>query len=416
MTDLLSRYRARNKSHHLDLDLTSYMEGMSPLTEALDREASQDKNVIYIHVPFCHKICSFCSMRRSLSKIHPDYKEALLDHIRFIGQTKYGRSTTIDSVYFGGGTPTTMDQEDLAEVLEALSKHFKLQKNAEISMETTLTELDPGKLKALAGHGLNRISVGVQTFNDRGRALFNRKGSGDFAYRRVSDYLKTGFSNVNLDLIYSYPGQTLEDLEEDLRKFGDLDIGGFSFYSLILMESAKLGREAGGPEASSQDAILRDFDFYTRLVEEAETRGFEFLELTKMVRPGRDDYRYIVRNHQGRDIIPLGAGAGGSIGGTLLMNPIGLEDYFAKVKNPNLFMGMDFSQAYFDIQKATALVQFGKIDPRMLAQPERKRVLDFCQDLEADGLAKKEGDIFYLTHLGRYWGNNISEDYKSLLL
>lgn len=223
--------------------MNKYIKTSVSLEEILSQENPKKNTVMYIHVPFCSKICSFCNMRRSLSKVYEDYDKFLIKHINMIGNTIYGKTTTIDSVYFGGGTPTTMNEKQLAGVLNAIYDNFHINKNAEISMETTLTELTPEKLKYLKNYGLNRISVGVQTFSDKGRILLNRTGNGKFAKERILNYLDTGFKNVNIDLIFNYPYQTEDELREDMNIIGELDLAGYSMYSLILDNNSQLAKK-----------------------------------------------------------------------------------------------------------------------------------------------------------------------------
>ena len=135
--------------------------------------------VIYIHIPFCRKICSFCTMIRVPGPAAGDYAGLVVKEIRRYQKLDYIRQLTFQAVYFGGGTPTTLSSRAIKEILTAVRKNFRLARDAEITFESTVSELTEDKIDTLQECGVNRISVGVQTFSDRGRQLLGRLGSGD---------------------------------------------------------------------------------------------------------------------------------------------------------------------------------------------------------------------------------------------
>lgn len=396
--------------------MNKYIKTSVSLEEILSQENPKKNTVMYIHVPFCSKICSFCNMRRSLSKVYEDYDKFLIKHINMIGNTIYGKTTTIDSVYFGGGTPTTMNEKQLAGVLNAIYDNFHINKNAEISMETTLTELTPEKLKYLKNYGLNRISVGVQTFSDKGRILLNRTGNGKFAKERILNYLDTGFKNVNIDLIFNYPYQTEDELREDMNIIGELDLAGYSMYSLILDNNSQLAKKVNQAAIKVKNDLKHDRYFHNIVVEEGEKHGYEFFEFTKMVKPDRDKYKYIKNRNTGEDTIPIGAGAGGEIMGAVGMNPIDIKKYIDSINNFKNIQLIQFSKDYEIIQKATKAVQFGKIDLSLVPAHLQDVAEKFLNQLVVEGMLIKDDKTFILTKDGKYWGNNINKEYTELLI
>lgn len=411
-----SRYESRSKDHHSTTNVKKYIQGPKKLGDILINENKKENTVMYIHVPFCTKICSFCNMRRSLSDVYEDYDKLLVKHIEKIGNSQYGKTTTLDSIYFGGGTPTTMNEEQLSSVLNAIYKNFKIKENAEISMETTLTELSPEKLKHLASNGLNRISVGIQTFDDLGRQLLNRTGNGEFAKKRLTEYLDSGFRNVNIDLIYNYPYQTEAELKKDLKIIGELDLAGFSMYSLILDNNSRLARKVEKSIIKIKNDVNHDRRYYDIVVEDGKKSGYDFFEFTKMVRPNRDEYKYICHRNSGEDTIPIGAGAGGSIMGAMGMNPISIKEYIEKLENVEDIVFTQFSKSYQDIAKASKIVQFGKFDISLVPSHIQDVARNYITELMDDGMVVGEGDNYQLTKEGRYWGNNINKEYMDLLV
>lgn len=415
--DIFTRYKERNRSHHLGGDMKVFDIRPKRLGDVLNSSVKTEDNVIYIHIPFCPKICTFCNMRRSLADPYKEYVELLKKNIELYGKTNLVKNATIDAIYFGGGTPTTLSKEELVEVLKSLKDNFNVKEDAEISSETTLTEMTEDKLEAMMEAGLNRISVGVQTFNNRGRKMFNRINSGEFAVERLKEYKKIGFPNINIDLIYDFPTQTIDELKEDMEIISSLDISGFSMYSLILMGNTILSSQVGEKKDERED-LIRDFEYYSTVVNEGEKSGFEFLELTKMVKPGRDGYRYIVNRHNNKFTFPIGSGAGGSILNSGVMNPLKRDEYEDFLENFYDNKVMYVEDSYYDIKKAVSRSQFGEIDLSYLKDYQYPVIDKFVSQLLDENLIEEteNSNIYKFTHLGKFWGNNINSEYQDLLI
>jgi len=312
-------FQTRLKTHHSAMaDGNKYFMGPRNLVEVAStpQSVSAKDSTIYIHIPFCSKICSFCNMRRSLSDPYKEYADLIVREIEEYSKLPFVQSMVFDAVYFGGGTPTTLEAEDLKKILRALKAKFSFTEDAEFTIETTVTELSEEKLHMFYEEGVNRFSVGIQTFYDEGRAQLGRKGNGEYAYSKLRTIKDMGFQILSMDVIYNYPNQTLDILKGDLDKIIELDLDGFSMYSLINMKETKIG-VAG-------DAKLDEEMFYF-IGEYMEAAGYSFLELTKMVKG--DSYKYIMNRHRGGDTLPLGQGAGGSVNGLAMMNPIERTKY-----------------------------------------------------------------------------------------
>lgn len=433
------RFTNRLKSHHIGKDMMSFARFPRPLREILDSEGKPDQ-VIYIHVPYCTNICSFCNMNRSFSKPDPNYANYVIEQIKQFAHTRRFGTSTIDSIYFGGGTPSVLSADDINRILDAIAKSVKLSPTVEISLETSLTDLGIDKLKAIKEHGVNRLSIGVQTFSDRGRALLERRGSGDYAKRELSLLLREGITNINIDLIYNYLNETPEELENDIKTIKELDIAGFSFYSLIIMQASKLGKRYAKAGIKPADTPV-DFAFFTRIVE--ASKPFDFLELTKLVQPGRDRYAYIRQRLAGKDTFPLGAGAGGTIGEGMMMNPVSLSDFLEKnVRGFDSLMCMTMSPAYFAYKRAIDTVQLLSFDPKNLAISDQvahqrealsdtaeksadllardqqlvERADAYMQALCSEGYVYENDGHYTLTQLGAFWGNNIVSDLWNMVI
>ncbi len=401
-------FKERAKTHHSAMgDSKKHMLGMGTVGDVLRIENQNDKGnaTIYIHVPFCNKICSFCNMRRSLQKPDEGYAKLIIAEIEQYATLPYIQSTTFDAVYFGGGTPTTLDTESLCNILKALKVNFRFTQDAEFTIETTVTELTEEKMDRMIACGVNRFSVGVQTFDDEGRHKMGRIGSGEVAYQRLKQLKSYEGVIVSMDLIYNYPNQTLESLYVDLNKIIELDLDGFSMYSLINMKETSIDQA----QNEENDKKM----FYT-IAEHMKAHGYRFLELTKMVK--KDRYKYIMNRHQGADTLPLGAGAGGSVNHLAMMNPIAIAEYAQSIEAITKKQGMLFAPEYSEIVRFKGSVQTIQLPENESLYRDKAVYENFREQLlENRMIYKAENQKYLLTEKGIFWGNTISRQLADML-
>ncbi|ADY55785.1 Radical SAM domain protein [Syntrophobotulus glycolicus DSM 8271] len=394
------RLKSHHELHNIKKDFTISRMDVNEYIKSIpgvSREA-----VIYIHIPYCRKICSFCNMMRRLGSPGDDYARLIIREIRSYGELDYIRQLTFQAVYFGGGTPTTLSSRAIQEILAALRESFRLADDAEITLESTVSELTEEKINVLHEGGVNRISVGIQTFNDRGRQLLGRNGSGKEAYQKLLLLKSLGFENVNIDIIYHYPHQTREELDEDLNKVFSLGLASFSFYSLIMHPDSAL--QISSPSENDTDRALFD-----RLYARSIDQGFAILELTKLSR--HDRYRYITARHDGADTLALGAGAGGTLGDMIYMNPISLENYqnYVESGSDRKRVGVVTKNQYRTVARLIGAMQRGRIPRHEYADLLGGRGQRLTERLLAEGYATETEDGCRLTPKGIYWGNNICD-------
>ncbi|WP_310605588.1 coproporphyrinogen-III oxidase family protein [Anaerosporobacter sp.] len=398
-------FKERIKTHHSAMgEGKQYLRGPGNVKQVLSVAEDDASNaVIYIHVPFCAKICTFCNMRRSLQEPSKEYADLIVEEIKEYSKLEYVKSRIFDAVYFGGGTPTTLSTADLTKILRALKESFQFTEDAEFTVETTVTQLQEEKWRTLIEEGINRFSVGIQTFNNKGRAMMGRIGSGETAYELLKALKQTDVV-VSMDLIYNYSEQSMDDLYDDLDKMIELDLDGFSMYSLIDMKETKIS------EAQGQD---NDEKMFFVISEHMEKAGYHFLELTKMVK--RDSYRYIMNRHAGADTLPLGAGAGGSMHGLAMMNPIDIDEYRESIRNFDKRMGMQFSPDYKEVVCFKGDIQTIRLPRNTSLYKEEKDYQKMLEELIQNEMVSKVGDGFSLTKKGVYWGNTISRELYNLI-
>lgn len=397
-------FKERIKTHHSAMgEGKKHLKGPANVSELLSVAKDGENNaVIYIHVPFCTKICTFCNMRRSLQVPLKEYADLIVEEIKEYSKLDYVKNTIFDAVYFGGGTPTTLSSADLTKILRTLKAELRFTEDAEFTVETTVTELQEEKWRTLIEEGVNRFSIGIQTFSDEGRKLMGRIGGGEKAYELLKA-LKQMNVTVSMDLIYNYPGQTMEDLYEDLNKIIELDLDGFSMYSLIDMKETRISAAQG------QD---NDEKMFFAISEYMEKAGYRFLELTKMVK--QDSYRYIMNRHAGADTLPLGAGAGGSMRGVAMMNPINLDEYKESIHNFNKRVGMEFLPSYKEMVCFKGDVQTIRLPRNTKLYKDKDAYEAILNKLIENEMVYKKNEEFLLTTKGVFWGNTISRELYNL--
>lgn len=409
------RYDKRLKSHHDSMVLIKSMaQGRNNISEYIKNIAVNKKpGAIYIHVPFCSKICNFCSMQRTLSRPADDYADMVIEQIKYYSSFKYIQDSKYNCVYFGGGTPTTLGTENLRRILMALKEYMPLTEEVEITSETTITELTDEKIDMFMDEGVNRLSIGVQTFSDKGRKVLGRRGNADKVYNKLEYLNKKKFPNINIDVIYNYEGETINDLNNDIESILRLNLSGFSFYSLIINDNSNMGQSIFDKERFYKESFLRDKEFFYLIANRFLEKGFEFLELTKMVRPAGDKYQYIKTRYGGGDTLPIGAGAGGMLGNSLLHNSFDLNEFRRNIANikDNPFFGIEVNAQYKIINYLIGCLQFGKINiDDFKGQPFYNKLTELLNEISKNGLIEIEDNIYKLNKDGFFWGNNISNE------
>lgn len=185
---------------------------------------------IYIHIPYCKKKCHYCNFfSLATSKYRDVFVDALLKEIH---QRKTEINQSITSIYFGGGTPSLLSRKELDDIFNQIYKDYQIEKNIEITLEANPDDLSQAYVKELQNTNVNRLSIGIQSFNDRDLESVNRAHSGKEAYESVLRAKEAGFTNLSLDLIYGIPSSDLHIWENNLKKIKELDADHLSAYSL----------------------------------------------------------------------------------------------------------------------------------------------------------------------------------------
>lgn len=398
-------FKERIKSHHRSKLFESVSASENELFDALEQPAKDSDCVIYLHVPFCDNICSFCSMMRSkLGDELDEYAKFLIRQIKDYGEMPYFDTKSVKSIYFGGGTPSVFSETHFEKVLGALHKNFKIADDCEISIETTLHNLDTQKALALQSFGVNRFSIGVQTFSRQGRALLNRVHKPARAIERLKDLREKFDGMLCCDIIYNFPGESVEEALEDARYVDELGLDSASFYSLMFFEGSELSKKI---DTSYYD-LPTDKKLHHAFAEALLQSGnFEVLELTKLARKGRDNYGYIKLSHKGTDILPISNGAGGHVAGFGIYG----------VSGHKMISRIDEREAKYGV--LSNLFQYPIVSLNELKEALSANIYDEVvqklKEFQSWGLLELKDEKSVLNLDGIFWGNNINEEIANIM-
>jgi oxygen-independent coproporphyrinogen III oxidase len=238
---------------------------------------------LYVHIPFCSSRCSYCDFATGLyqSELAERYVRGLLNEIE---ASQYS-SKNVDTIYFGGGTPSLLAPAQLERILASLYERFKIATGPEITLEINPGSATPEKLHAFRSLGVNRASFGAQTFDDAELAKLGRSHNSADTLRTFADLREAGFANVSFDLIAGLPGQTLESWQRNIKQALDLAPEHLSFYLLEVHNGTPLAEHIRRGIQPQPDDDLAGV-MYEWMLEAAAAAGYEHYEISNLRRPG----------------------------------------------------------------------------------------------------------------------------------
>lgn len=407
-------YAERYKSHH---DSSRALKNLYADGEGKESYLSRTlssprayKTVIYFHVPFCNKVCSFCPFHRPDRLKRREYDSYLNAYMDKISRFKWMEGD-INAVNFGGGTPTALLPEQIKNVFNCLYKNFSVADGAEISIETSVSELTDDMMQALKECGVNRLSIGIQTFSDGGRRLLGRRGSGENAAARVKKAVEE-FKNVGIDLIYNYPGEDEKILKNDLDIIKSLNLAGVSFYSLMLHEGTPIINKITEDDVKKMGDLSREKAFFDVILSELYSVGYKPFELTKLIRNGLDRYDYMRIRHGGGSCIAVGSGAGGNIGRYVYGN----RENHSLISDelPFSSMGRVLKEEYFILDELINDMQKTSVDlnaySKRLGCDLNSILYSVIEKRAEEGLVTYGDGKLSFTRDGLFFGNNFIDE------
>ncbi|WP_144547969.1 radical SAM family heme chaperone HemW [Bacillus sp. X1(2014)] len=366
----------------------------------------------YLHIPFCEHICHYCDFNKVFLKGQPvdDYLKALEQEMKMT-LTQFP-TNGLETIFVGGGTPTSLNEKQLYQFCESINRNLPKSEHIEFTFEANPGDLTAEKLEILKEAGVNRISLGVQTFNEELLKKIGRVHKAKDVYQTIDNAKSLGFENISIDLIFSLPSQTFSDFKETLKEALSLDITHYSAYSLIiepktvfynLLKKGKLPTPGEDVEAA----------MYELLMEEMEKHGFNQYEISNFSKPGYES-RHNLTYWNNNSYYGFGAGAHSYLNQIRRSNIGPLKRYMEQINN-GLMPVMEEHQTskieqmeeemFLGLRKTAGVFiphfieKFAK-DPLQLFEKE-------INELTAKQWLDVEKNHIFLTKKGRLLGNEV---------
>lgn len=314
------------------LEKDKVMETWSDCISKVDRSKHR---TAYLHTPFCRSHCRFCGfyMYRLEDDSSRTYSQALLKEISLASNMPAVQEEPIHAVYFGGGTPTDLEADDLERLLDGVRKHLPLANDCEITIEGRVDNFTDAKIDACLRGGANRFSLGVQTFDTKVRRLMGRRASREEVLEVLAKLCDRNQASVVIDLIYGFPTQSMDIWREDVRTFiEDTELDGCDMYQLNIFNGGPLANAIEEGKLPAAADIATQAEMFSVGKQMAQEARLNRLSLCHWGRSSRERNRYNSFTRFGATCIPFGCGAGGRLHGYHFFQKGELTDYFKRVE------------------------------------------------------------------------------------
>lgn len=372
---------------------------------------------IYIHIPFCKKLCFYCDFYHIISlKDNSAFIDALLKETSL--RKDYLSSEKVSTIYFGGGTPSVFSIEEIGKILDHILNHFNVNDECEITIELNPDDVHPAYLDSLKQHDVNRISLGIQSWRDSDLKMLNRRHNSAQAVKALEDTLNAGFKNVSIDLIYGIPGMGKKDWESNLDFSFSFDIKHLSAYHLTFEKGTVFGKMLEKGDISEIDEDDSNAQFNS-LIEKAESAGFIQYEISNFGKPG---YFSLHNSNYWKQVsyIGLGPSAHSFNGYSRQWNIRDVKGYIKAINT-----GMEFFESEdlgtkirFNEYIMTSLRTMWGIDLEYVEKMFEKEGYDYVVNLATKyrnyGMMKQEKNSLVLTNQGKMISDNIISEFMML--
>lgn len=387
---------------------------------------------IYVHIPFCIKKCKYCdfisfetdvidkkkyfeSLKKSIKNVEPMISK--LEENKNISKEFKNKDFVVDTIYFGGGTPSCVKVDFIIETLETIKEKFKIKENTEITIEVNPGAVNEEKLKLYKDFGFNRISIGLQESHNEILNLIGRIHTYEEFLETFEMARKVGFKNINVDLMLALPNQSLKDIEESVNRVIELAPEHISLYSLILEEGTILAKEIYSKKLSlPKDDLERKMYHKTKQI--LENHGYIHYEISNFSKKAFESKHNINCWNQ-KEYIGFGISAHSYIEGIRFSNVCDLEKYIFNVHNePKNNIEINEIQNNEDIMKEYMMLGFRKIEGIKISEFEQKFKINplfyfrfEIEKLSKDNLIEVDLDNIKLTNKGLDFANIVFEEF-----
>ena len=355
---------------------------------------------IYIHIPFCASKCSYCDFYSlaGCEYLMPDYQKALTDHLNESAAAI--KNYEVDSIYFGGGTPSFYGADRIVDILNVLKLNGNVRLDAEVTVECNPDSTSYNALKLMRSEGVNRISLGVQASDNNILKLIGRRHNFQQAVKALSDARKAGFDNVSMDLIYGLPSQTKTDWANTLSQVMELHPEHISCYGLKLEEGTPMYRDYYGSPLLPDDD--EQADMYSYAAEHLDRFGYKQYEISNFAAPGFES-RHNLKYWNLDDYMGFGPGAHSSVGNQRYSYVKDLKKYIDGVEHDMSIV--DEYQKIDPLERAVEYIMLGMRTSRGISEREYrircqsnwKPIEAVLKAFEKKGWAQLSGDRWHFT-------------------
>ena len=365
----------------------------------------------YVHIPFCTQICYYCDFSKVFIKNQP--VDSYLEHL--IKEYHSYDIKKLRTLYIGGGTPTALSAPQLAFLLEKLTDKLDLSYLEELTIEANPGDLDQEKIAVLKDSPVNRVSLGVQTFNDRMLKQIGRSHLEKDIYENIANLKKAGFDNISIDLIYALPKQTMEDVKTNVAKAIALDIPHMSLYSLILENhTVFMNRMRQGKLPLPKEDL--EAEMFEYIIAELEKAGFEHYEISNFSKPGFES-RHNLMYWDNAEYYGIGAGASGYVDGVRYKNHGPIRHYLQAVEAGNARVQEEVltlkekmeEEMFLGLRKKSGVSKKRFEEKFGLSFEDQYGAVVF--ELTEQGLLVPDRDIVRMTKQGLFLGDTVAEKF-----
>ena len=363
----------------------------------------------YVHIPFCTQICYYCDFSKVFIKNQPvdSYLEHLLQEFHSYDIQK------LRTLYIGGGTPTALSAPQLEVLLDGLTKNLDLSVLEELTIEANPGDLDADKIAILKNSAVNRVSLGVQTFDDKMLKKIGRSHLEKDIYENIDRLKLAGFDNISIDLIYALPGQTMDQVKDNVAKAIALDIPHMSLYSLILENhTVFMNRITRGKLPLPKEEL--EAEMFEYIISKLEKAGFEHYEISNFSKPDFES-RHNLMYWDNAEYYGIGAGASGYVNGIRYKNhgPIrhylkAVEEGNARINEEHLSQREQMEEEMFLGLRKKSGVSMARFEEKF-ERSFQELYGDIVKDLIQQGLMQIDGDRVRMTKRGLFLGDTVAE-------
>ncbi|HAS4581712.1 heme anaerobic degradation radical SAM methyltransferase ChuW/HutW [Vibrio cholerae] len=385
----------------------------------ITKQVSQRQQVrcLYIHVPFCRVRCTFCNFFQNAAsrQLVDAYFAALLEEIKQKSALPWTQTGVFHAVYIGGGTPTELSPEQIRQLGTAIRESFPLTPDCEITLEGRIHRFSDEMFENALEGGFNRFSFGVQSFNTQVRRRAKRLDDREVVMERIASLAATQQAPIVIDLLYGLPYQTAQVFEQDLHDFMQTGAQGVDLYQLVVGGSAPMLNlvEKGKlpPPATTPDKAT----LYQIGVEFMAKHHLRPLSVNHWTRDNRERSLYNSLAKTYAEVLPIGCGAGGNMGGYSLMQHRQLDTYLDAMKNGQPLVAMMARQHEYEPLFAALKAGFdsGVIAKQRLPKFYHHQTFDWLKPLflrwQQIGLVEVDQDYLTLTTAGRFWSVSLAQ-------